>query len=43
VWKPSFRKDLAVKSFPQAVLDEAWAMNGPNGAACDDFFCGQTP
>lgn len=36
--KPSFRKDLAVKSFPQAVLEEGWAVNGQNGAACDDFF-----
>lgn len=36
--KPSFRKDLAVKSFPQAVLEEAWVVNGQNGAACDDFF-----
>jgi hypothetical protein len=26
--KPSFRKDLAVKSFPQAILDEAQAVNG---------------
>ncbi|XP_059437623.1 GATA transcription factor 5 [Corylus avellana] len=36
--KPSFRKDLAVKAFPQAVLEEGWAVNGQNGAACDDFF-----
>jgi len=36
--KPNFRKDLAMKLFPQAVLDEAWAVNGQNGAACDDFF-----
>lgn len=26
--KPSFRKDLAVKSFPQAIMDKARAMNG---------------
>jgi hypothetical protein len=36
--KPSFRKDLAMKSFPQAILNEAWAVNGQNGAACDDFI-----
>jgi len=36
--KHSFRKDLAVKSFPQAVSDDSWAVNGQNGAACDDFF-----
>ncbi|GMY12167.1 GATA transcription factor 5-like [Fagus crenata] len=36
--KTSLRKEMALKSTPQAVFEDMWAVNGQNGVACDDLF-----
>lgn len=36
--KTSLRKEMALKSSPQAVFEDMWAVNGQNGVACDDLF-----
>ncbi|KAK8587117.1 hypothetical protein V6N13_086123 [Hibiscus sabdariffa] len=35
--KSSFRKEMAMKSSPQAFLEDIWVVNGQNGVSCDDF------
>ncbi|XVE82531.1 hypothetical protein DITRI_Ditri16bG0012400 [Diplodiscus trichospermus] len=35
--KTSFRKEMALKSSPQAFLEDIWVVNAQNGASCDDF------
>ncbi|KAH1082063.1 hypothetical protein J1N35_021824 [Gossypium stocksii] len=35
--KTSFRKEMALKPSPQALLEDIWVVNGQNGVSCDDF------
>lgn len=35
--KTSFRKEMALKSSPQAFLEDIWLANGQNGVSSDDF------
>ncbi|XP_022741158.1 GATA transcription factor 5-like [Durio zibethinus] len=35
--KTSFRKEIALKSSPQAFLEDIGVANGQNGVSCDDF------
>lgn len=36
--KTSFKKEMALKSSPQAFFEDIWVVNnGQNGVSCDDF------